>query len=337
MKRLIITILKVAISAGILVYLFFRTAQGDTERGNAFANLLEESKNWGILAAALASCTLAVMLTFVRWWYLVRALDIPCRFNDAIRISFWGYLINLAPLGIVGGDLIKAVMLDHEHPGYRAKSVATVLVDRVIGLYLLFVVASAAILLTGFGKVDLGLYGWICPVTHIITLVGTLVMGALMGPERLIGPVVRVCGRIPRIGRHLESLIDAVRMYRRKPKVMLVSSLMTVGVHSFLAIGCFLIAAGLPGNHPTLAQHFVIMTLSNAMGVLPLSFGPFEIVLKFFYDTVPVEGPPIALGQGFVVALAYRVITLLIAAMGIFYYFRNRREMAEVMHEAERE
>ena len=34
-------------------------------------------------------------------------------------------------------------------------------------------------------------------------------------------------------------------------------------------------------------------------------------------------------------ALAYRLITLLIAALGVFYYLGNRREMAEVIHEAE--
>jgi len=107
----------------------------------------------------------AVLLTFVRWWYLVRALDVPCRFADAIRISFWGYLFNLAPLGIVGGDVVKAVMLDHEHPRHRAKAVASVLVDRVIGLYVLFVVASVAILLTGFWRMDVPDIFKICMVT----------------------------------------------------------------------------------------------------------------------------------------------------------------------------
>ena len=58
-------------------------------------------------------------------------------------------------------------------------------------------------------------------------------------------------------------------------------------------------------------------------------------MLNFFYADVPVAGPPIAAGQGLVVALVYRLITLLIAALGVFYYFGNRREMAEVIHEAE--
>ena len=89
---------------------------------------------------------MAVLLTFVRWWYLVRALAIPLRFSDSIRIGFWGYLFNFLPLGIVGGDVVKTVMLDHEYPRNRAKALASVLVDRVIGLYVLFVVASVAIL-----------------------------------------------------------------------------------------------------------------------------------------------------------------------------------------------
>ena len=139
-KKLLITLLKVAISAAIIGYLVYDATRGKGH-GNVFANLVNQPKHWDMLAAAWASCTVAMLLTFVRWWYLVRALDVPCRFADAMRISFWGYLFNLAPLGIVGGDLVKAVMLDHEHPRHRAKAVASVLVDRVIGLYVLFVVA----------------------------------------------------------------------------------------------------------------------------------------------------------------------------------------------------
>ena len=79
------------------------------------------------------------------------------------------------------------------------------------------------------------------------------------------------------------------------------------------------------------------MPLSAAVQVLPVPMGPTEFALDYFYAHVPVAGPPIAKGQGLVVALVYRLITLLIAALGVFYYFGNRREMAEVIHEAEEE
>ena len=80
------------------------------------------------------------------------------------------------------------------------------------------------------------------------------------------------------------------------------------------------------------------MPLGSALGVIPLAIGPLEIAVDFFYAHVPsATGVPIAAGQGLVVALAYRIITVLIAGLGAFYYFLNRREMEEVIQEAEQE
>lgn len=338
--------LKVGVSAAIIGYLVYDATQSK-KHGNAFANLLDQPKQWDALAAAWLFCALGVLITFVRWWYLVRALDVSCRFRDAVRISFWGYLFNLAPLGIVGGDLVKTVMLGHEQPTCRAKALASVLVDRLLGLYILFVVATAAILITRFWQMDVpdlfqtkwfsfGIYE-ICLMTFGLTAAGTVGLFVLLGPDASDGRLTQAIGRIPRIGRSLESLILAVRMYRSKPGVLFLSCVMSVGVHCSFAVGCYLIACGLPGNHLSLADHFVVMPLSAATQVIPLPLGPFEAVLDCLYSHVPVEGLPIAPNQGLVVALAYRLITLLIAALGLPYYLRNRAEVAQVMHEAERE
>lgn len=343
MKKLLLTLLKVSLSAAIIGYLVY-DATHSKDNGNVFANLRDQPKQWDMFAAAWAFCAVGVLITFVRWWYLVRALDVPCRFRDAVRISFWGYLFNLAPLGIVGGDLVKTVMLGHEQPTCRAKALASVLVDRIIGLYVLFIVASAAILLTGFWKMDVpdlfqtkwvsfGIYD-ISLLTFGLTVVGTIGLFVLLGPDASDGAITRAIGRTPRVGRSLESVILAVRMYRSKPGVLLFACVLSVGVHCSFAAGCYLIACGLPGNHLSLSEHFVVMPLSAATQVIPLPFGPFEAVLDCLYSHVPVAGPAIAKGQGLLVALVYRLITLLIAALGAVYYLRNRGEVAEVMHES---
>jgi glycosyltransferase 2 family protein len=344
-KRLLVTFLKVAFSAAIVGYLVYDVTHGKGHQ-NVFTNLVHQKKHWGMLAVAWVCCFLAVLLTFIRWWFLIRALGIPCRFRDSIRISFWGFLFNLAPLGIVGGDLVKAVMLDHEHRGYRAKAVASVFADRIIGLYVLFIFATATILLTGYywdvaavpdvhiwGRIFIGLKG-ICWAMFVITLLSTLGLAAVMAPGPVAEGVVAAIGRIPRAGHALKSLLDAVRMYRSKPGVLALSSVMSVGVHGLFAVGCFFIACGLPGEHLSLAKHLVVMPLSAAVQVVPLPIGPTEGMLEFLYRYTP---PGIAEGQGLVVALAYRIITVLIAVLGVLCYFRNRREMAEVMHEAEEE
>lgn len=337
MKKLLITLLKIGISAAILGYLVWNSTCGE-KNVNVFANLRDQPKDWPLLGAAWLCCTGAVLLTFIRWWYLARALEIPLRFRDAIRISFWGYLFNLAPLGIVAGDLVKTIMLDHEHPGYRARALASVLVDRVLGLWVLFLVATSAIFLTGFWHISDPVIWWTCKVTFLVTAVGTVALGVLLAPDLAGGRLLKTLGRIPRVGPPLESLIVAVRMYRQKPLVLTLSSVATIGVHSLFATGCWLIACGLPSNnHLSLAEHFVVMPLGSAMGVIPLAMGPMEAVVDVLYVHVPVVGPAIAPGQGFVVVLVYRLLTVLTAALGVRYYFGNRREMAEVIHEAEHE
>jgi len=338
-KKLLITLLKIGVSVAIVGYLVYDATHGKG-RANVFADLCRQSKRWDMLAAAWGFCFVATLLTFIRWWYLVRALGLPCSFSSAIRISFWGYLFNLAPLGIVGGDLVKAVMISREHHEDRAKAVASVVVDRVIGLYWLFVVASAAILLTGFQRIDVPDLRRICMATVLLTGIGTAGLAFVLGPDMTGGRIIRAVGRIPRVGHHLESLINAVRLYNRRPLVLIVSSVMSVGVHCLFACGVYCIAVGLfkPGNYPSLAYHFVIMPLSAAMQVIPVPVGPTECALEFLYRNVPpVVGAAVQDGQGLVVSLAYRIVTILIAASGVYYYFSNRRELSEVIHEAEEE
>lgn len=330
-KRTALLAVKVGVPIAILAYLFW-----DAQKDDAFTTLAHQSKNWPLLGLSLVFSGTAVLLTLIRWYYLVRALEIPFTLKDALRIGLVGYLFNLAPMGVVGGDLLKAYLLALSCPGRRTQAVASVFVDRVIGLYLLFVVASAAILLTGFADFGNELVRTICTATHAITIAGTVAMIALMAPDLSGGASTRLLAKTPVVGGLLEKVAEAVAMYRRRWPVVLASALMSVAVHSFFSIGVYLICAALYEHAPSLAMHFVISPLGAATGVLPIVAGPFEIVLNFLYTQVPTGGGAIASGQGLVVALSYRIVTVVIAVIGYVYYLANRAEVAKVIHEAER-
>ena len=170
-----------------------------------------------------------------------------------------------------------------------------------------------------------------------LTLVSTVGLAVVMAPGAAMEGVVSAIGRIPRVGPPLKSLLDAVRMYRTKPGVLVLSSVMTVGVHC--SVRRRLLPHRLPGCRAIISRWPSISwscRLSAAMQVIPLPIGPTEVMLELLYRYTPV-GPAIAEGQGLVVALVYRLISMLIAVLGVLYYFGNRREMAEVMHEAEEE
>ena len=336
MKKTLVVLLKVSISLGILAYLVFDATREREDGTNVFLSMVEQPKRWDLLAAAWVCSSIAVLITFVRWCYLVRALGVSLSMRDALRIGFLGYLFNLAPMGIVGGDVLKAVMLGRERPGYRARAVASVVVDRIIGLYVLFVVASAGILLTGFWRLEIREVQVICQAVLLLTVVGTVGIGVLMIPTVTAGRWTAAVARLPRIGRVLGGLIEAMQMYRRNPGVLLGACLMTVGVHCLFTFAVYLIACGLPGNVLSLGTHFVVYPISSVASTLPLPAGPFEAVLEFLYTHVPA-GFAIPKGQGLVVALVFRLMGILLAAAGFCYYLSCRGEVAAVMHEAEAE
>ena len=200
-------------------------------------------------------------------------------------------------------------------------------------------VASVAILLTGFWRHAHTDVRIISQVALWLTGLGTAAVGLLFLPDLTDGRISRLLGGLRYVGPSLKRLAGAAQMYRRKPGVLVLAVVMSIGVHSFFTLGMYLIAIGvyqttLPENL-TLAIHFVICPISAATGVIPLCMGPLETVLSFLYAVVSgVKGAQV---QGLVVALGYRIITVLIATIGFFYYLGSRREVTEVMHEAEKE
>ncbi len=329
-KKSLLLLVKIGIPIALIVYLVF-----EAKENQAFADLRDNQKNWAILSAAAASCSAAVLLTFIRWYYLVRALDVPCRFREVLRISMMGYLFNLAPMGIVGGDVLKAVLLGRRYKNARAKSFASMIVDRLLGLYLLFVVATVAILFTGFLHFDHPQIRFICRLTIWLTVAGTLGIAVLFALAAANGRISALLKTKPLWGEPLEKLVSATAMYYRKPGVLIASSIMSIGVHSLFTLGVFFIAVGLFGDllpEPlSLKSHFVVAPLSAATGVIPFCFGPFETLLSYLYQWV--GGTNNALAQGLVVALGYRIITVLIALVGLLYYFGSKGEVARAMHD----
>jgi hypothetical protein len=98
-----------------------------------------------------------------------------CRSRLSVYSTVYEEISHYAAEGLpVGGDLVKTVMLGHEHPQHRAKALASVLVDRVVGLYILFVVASVAILLTGFWRIPESNIHWIRKLTFALTIGGAV-------------------------------------------------------------------------------------------------------------------------------------------------------------------
>ncbi len=187
LKKLLWNLLRWGVPVAIIVWLVCLAVRDDS-----FARLRDEPKQWNYLALAILLCFVAVLLTMVRWYYLVRALDVPLGWRDAFRLGFLGYMWNFVTPGSVGGDLVKVVYLARQRPGKRTEVALSVLFDRLLGLYAVFVLATAAIFYTKLWQDPSADVRLACRVMFWSTGISTLgfAMGWLPGFSE--GPIARV-------------------------------------------------------------------------------------------------------------------------------------------------
>jgi len=345
LKKRAVQVLKLIVPLAILVWLVSDIVYQQPEtagQATAYEQIRDSSKNWGMLASALGFALAAVSVTFYRWYLLVRALELPFRVRDAFRLGFLGFLLNFVSIGSVGGDLFKAIFIAREQTRRRAEAVATVVVDRMIGLYALLVVTSIAIVVwfAVDGPDPSPEVKTICHVTFVLTALGGLGIVAVLIPGLTSGRISDFLSSLPKIGPALKRVITGIRMYRRKPGVLAVISVMSLGVHCLFAMSVYLICAGLFGKEqtPSAAAHLIISPLSMVMAALPISpagLGVLEAIMAFLYQEVSQE--QVSRQQGAVVALGFRLITIIVAAIGMVYYWTSRKEVVEILHEVEEE
>lgn len=328
MKKYLVLFLKFAIPLAVIGFLLYRD---DQQHPGQFQRLWHQPKDWPLLSAGFALVFLSVGLTFVRWWILVRALGLPFRLTEAVRLSFLGYLLSFVAPTSVGGDLFKAVFIARQQAGRRTEAVATVILDRVVGIYVLLVVASIAILLSGISATGLAVKA-ICDVTLLATA-GSTVAALLMlfVPFQNWRLFTRLC-RLPKVGPVCGRLASALRIYRRNLGALALALGLSFVVHAVFPVSLYLVAHSFYTQPPTVTEHFIIVPLSLTMGVIPSpgGMGPFELAMDQLYKLLAPE----ANAEGIVVALLYRLMTLVIAAIGAVYYVASRREVQSLLEEA---
>jgi uncharacterized protein (TIRG00374 family) len=330
-RRRILTFVKLAFALAILVFLYYRARE-------PVAKLAHQSVDWKYLIAAFFCSLTATSLTFVRWHLLLRALDIKIHLIETLRLGALGFTLNFVSPGSVGGDFFKAIFLAHGQPGRRTEAVASVIADRVTGLLTMLALASGAIAVAGLLQVNSATLHILCQSILATAVIGWLGFASLMFIGPLSGSRVRGWFEpLPLVGKTVGRLLGVVALYRsRKPMVVA-----AFGISLCMAI-CFvsafyLIACGLPINAPKWHEQAVIVPCASLVGAIPMTpsgLGTTEYALDQLYLIMP-GGSQRQEGDGFLVGFGRRINDIAVAVIGLTFYLTHRREMKEVMEEAE--
>jgi uncharacterized protein (TIRG00374 family) len=329
-RRLLGIVCQALLIIFILGFLFWQAA-GNPE----FYKMLGRDKRWGFLFLAVVCNLSSVMITFLRWRWLVRVLDIPFSYREMLRISSIGYLFNLAPAGIVSGDLIKIFLLARRYQGVNERITASVLIDRVIGLYVMFLVSCTAIFVTGFYNRPETIARVSTQIVLTLTIIASVCILLAMLPGVSGSTIRNSLKRIPYCGHFLAKMLEAFNVYRSHLLTLLVSMIVTFPVHILQSWCIWSVARGFFDNVTAAGaiDHIVMHTIANLTSMIPLAVGPYEAVLNNLY---PLYLGDAAIGIGLVTALGYRLCCIVVAGIGIGFYLTNRREVAAVRDDLEK-
>jgi uncharacterized protein (TIRG00374 family) len=290
------------------------------------------------LLAAVGLCLIALLLTFYRWYLLVRALDLPFTVHDALRLGMIGFALSALLPSSIGGDVIKAAFLAREQ-SRRTAAVATVVFDRIIGLCALFWLAAllgSVFWLTGnLTDPTLVLCVGVAVALSAVTLLSWLLLGLLSEAhvQRLAGWL----SSLPKVGGPLAELWRAVWMYRRRGRsVGLGMTLALIGHVGFVLTYYFAALAILPVEQvPDLAAQFTFVPvgmIAQAGIPMPGGIGVGEAFFGWFYTTLGFAG-----ANGVLECLLQRVVGWSLALAGYLFYLRMRPSLQGIETEAVRE
>ena len=293
--------------------------------------LHHQPKRWGFLALGFAFCLAAMLTTFVRWYVLIWAQGLPFRLRDGLRISFIGYLFNQIIPGAVSGDFVKAVLVAREQER-RTVAIATVVIDRIVGMYGLFLVGGLAALV--FWRdlqavPELHQYGsWVLAAAGV----GTIGFALLFSPLLYRKALTDFLERLPVVGHLAREVLGAMAVYHGKKRIVLLTVAMSVAVHLGLVSALYCAALALHPGWPA-RVHYVLAPIGltiNAVPLTPGGAGLGEGGMQYLFDKVGEDG-----ATAFVMMFAFRAMCWLIALVGVRFLVASFTETRRAIREAQ--
>lgn len=330
---------KVAIPAAILSVLVYQASTDPRVTA-----LLQKPKRWDWFLLAFLFQTFGYTISHIRWWVLANAVRVRLSFWNAIRIGYIALAFHLIAFGVAGGDVLRAIFVCRDHPERKRFAVASVVLDRGLGLLAMFFSVAAASFFIDWEALErakenaaqlAGALKVICQVSGAVSL--TAFAGILFlliaGSPRGIAILRHYFEKLPG-GKLIASLIDIVALYRSQPLALLTSLGMSFGVVINLSACVYCLAKGLTEVTPSLGQHFIITPISLIAGAvpLPMGIGTQEAAMSLMYQWFGTQ--EVNTSYGLLVAIGYRMITLMLMGIGVVFYFWQGRTARQQMDDA---
>ena len=279
MKKLLPALLKLAVSAGLLIFIF----KGQNLSGEIWPRLRLMLVNWHWTLAGLGCVAASYICHAWRWQALLKGQNEPSPLPLLTKVTLCAGFFSLSPLGATGGDAYRVLAL-LAHGGFRRLPVVvSVLLDHLVGL------ASLALLYVTFVTAFTGHWASHSPaVRHLVSGFTIFMAGALIFMILSVwsfSPRLYAWGekRMPRFLGHPKiksfcQACDALRQSWLRSLEALLASLVMFVAH-FLIFYC---SARAINEAPPLSHVMAAMPIVDTLSGLPISFAGLGVREKTF-------------------------------------------------------
>ncbi len=314
MRKNFPTILKISVTI-LGLYLAIR----QVDLNEIWQALVQAHLSW-LLVSFFLMCASLVVRAY-RWRLLLGGLEITVKFSRLVELYFVGNFFNaFLPSGF-GGDIVRALEIARNVPPSTAAG--TVILDRLAGLVMLFVMAMVFI-------------PW-RPSNFPPSLMGIIIFGSLAG---VIGVFVLLEGSLfTRTGKWLPDklsptgsgpiarLFEAVQQCGRQAiwKAFSVSI-----VFNLILTGWWLVSGLALGQNISFSYYILIMPILSVPLLIPSisGLGPRELLAPTLFKVVGLT-PELSISLSLLVFIINRLTSLLGGLIYIYITIRDNRLNAE--------
>ena len=350
MKKKLGALVRIVVSVGILAYLFNGIFQKEARDYFEAHSIDPDALDWVErarivwhvgpqalwdafqkvhplwLVAGVISAVIPSLLGIFRWRWILNVQGLEVKFKRLFSITFIGMFFNAFMLGSTGGDVIKAWYVAHETHHKKAEAVATVVVDRLIGLLSLFVITLVmmAVFYRRVFEDPKLLWFSLATLAVVVSTVLATIIGLWRGFADKFPGMRAWLQRLPRY-ETLRRMVDAYRVYASHPAVLTKTVLISFGVHFFSMLSIVCIGYGLGVRSASFIDYYLYLPIINSVTAVPITISGFGVregmYIKMFREVGVPE--PTAL----VMSLLGYLAVLIWSIVGGVFFLTHRKEI----------
>ncbi len=267
-KKVPYALLRLIAGAGIIAYLFSRM-----DLHGLMTILRESLTRWPWLLCSAMLCFICLCGGVIRWKIILDGRGLRMSWGRVFSVFFIGQFFNAFMFGSTGGDLARAFYATQETHHKKTEAVATVLIDRMIGLIVLNFIALVMLI----ARASFYINHW---VTHIpallmlginlLTAIGLVVLFNINRFQHW--PLFRRITNHPVIGSIIKRTLISIFLYRRKTGVLFKTFLLSLAIHLLVILECYCLGRSFQ-IHLGLIAYLTVIPMIIAIAAMPITPG----------------------------------------------------------------